>query len=95
MRRRRAGPRAAAQTPAPPPARPHRIRIDVRGPLALVEVDRPLTFGPEVGRAPSDEVVVDLDLPDDARLVDAQVRRPGAPAPPVKADVPARAMGRR
>ncbi len=76
---------ALAQTPAPPPARVHRIRVDIRGPLALVEVDRPLTFGPEVGRAPSDEVVVDLDLPDDARLVDAQVRRPGAAALQVKA----------
>jgi hypothetical protein len=74
---------AAAPSPAPPRAPAHRIRIDVRGPLALIEVERSLTFGPEVGRAPSDEVVVDLDLPDDARLVDAQVRPAGTPVPPV------------
>ena len=64
-----------ASTAAGAPAA-HRIRIDVRGPLALVEVERALSFGPELGRAPSDELVVDLDLPDGSRLVDAQLRGP-------------------
>jgi hypothetical protein len=62
-------------------AQAHRIRIDVRGPLALVEVDRALSFGPEVGRAASDELVVDLDLPEGSRLVDLELRRPGALRP--------------
>jgi hypothetical protein len=57
------------------PAR-HRIAIEMRGPLALVEVDRALVFGREVGRAPADELVVDLDLPEGARLVGAEVQGP-------------------
>ena len=52
----------------------HRVSIDIRGPLALVEVERPLVFGAEYGRAASDEVVVDLDLPEGAALAGAELR---------------------
>jgi hypothetical protein len=55
----------------------HRVSIDVRGPVALVQVDRPLVFGAEYGRAGSDEVVVDLDLPEGAALAGAELRGPG------------------
>jgi hypothetical protein len=64
----------------------HRISIDVRGPIALVEVERPLSFGAEYGRAASDEVVIDLDLPEGAQLTAAELqagprpRRLGSPA---------------
>jgi hypothetical protein len=61
--------------PAPGWARAaHRVSIDIRGPLALVEIERPLLFGAEYGRAASDEVVVDLDLPEGAALAGAEVR---------------------
>jgi hypothetical protein len=66
---------AAGVAHAQAPAR-HRVSIEMRGPVALVEVDRALAFGREVGRAPADELVVDLDLPDGARLVSAEVQGP-------------------
>ncbi len=55
----------------------HRVSIDVRGPLALVEVERPLVFGAEYGRTASDEVVVDLDLPEGALLAGAELSERG------------------
>ena len=61
-----------------------RISVDVRGPLAVVQVDRPLTFGAEALRAPADEVVVDLDLPDGAWLESAEVTAGAAGAGSVK-----------
>jgi hypothetical protein len=69
------GPATAAAAPV------HRIAIDVRGPLALVRVERPLSFGAEYGRSASDEVVVDLDLPDGAVFAGAEVQTAGAPLP--------------
>jgi hypothetical protein len=64
-----------------------RIDVVVRGPLAVVDVSRSLTFGAEALRAAADEVVVDLDLPEGARLQAVQIasgasgeaRRPGGP----------------
>jgi hypothetical protein len=55
----------------------HKVTVDVVGPLALVEVERPLLFEAEAGREASDEAVVDLDLPEGARLAGAEVRGGG------------------
>jgi hypothetical protein len=56
-----------------------RITVRIHGPLALLEVDRPLVFGAEAGRPASDEAVVDLDLPEGARLVGAEVQGAAGP----------------
>jgi hypothetical protein len=55
----------------------HRVSIDVRGPLALIEVTRPLVFRAEYGRTASDEVVVDLDLPEGAAMAGAELHGGG------------------
>jgi hypothetical protein len=64
--------------PALAQAAPHRISIHLRGPVALVQVERPLMFAPEAGRKASDEAVVDLDLPEGALLSGAELRGAGA-----------------
>jgi hypothetical protein len=65
--------RAAADR-VPPPL-PHRIAIDVRGPLALCEVTRVLV--PERSESGGAEVVLDLALPDGAGLSSVEVREGG------------------
>jgi hypothetical protein len=70
-------PEVRAQTASAP--EPARIKVEVRGALALIELDRPLQFGREYGLKASDEVVLDLALPPGARLLRAEVRGAGAP----------------
>jgi hypothetical protein len=57
---------------ATPPATPHRIAIDARGPLALVEVTRALTFD----RAGCD-AILEMALPDGGVMVAVEVRDRG------------------
>ncbi len=67
---------ADAGTPGTPPAPPallHKIAIDARGPLALVEVTRAVVPDPaEAGGG--NEAVLDLALPDGGALVSVEVR---------------------
>jgi hypothetical protein len=67
-------PSSAAPVPAPPS-----IDIQLRGPLALVEIDRPVRLGREYGSRAVDEVVLDLALPTGARLARAELHGAGAP----------------
>jgi hypothetical protein len=67
--------RAAAERPSSPSPSPHRIAIDARGPLALVEVTRVLV--PERSESGGAEVVLDLALPDGAALSSVEVRDGG------------------
>ena len=53
----------------------HRIAIDARGPLALVEVTR--TLVPESSEGGGAEVVLDVALPDGAALSSVEVRDEG------------------
>jgi hypothetical protein len=70
---------AAGHAPAalPPPApAPQKIVIDARGPLALVEVTRPLV--PETAEGGGgNEALLDLALPDASALVSVEVRDGG------------------
>jgi len=65
--------RATPGRPAAPS--PHRIAIDARGPLALVEITRVLT--PEPSESGGAEAVLDLALPDGATLTSVDVRDGG------------------
>ncbi|HEY0706035.1 MAG TPA: VWA domain-containing protein [Polyangia bacterium] len=60
----------AASTGAPSPgeAPPQTIAVEVRGPIALVQIDRPVELGRAYGTRSSDEVVLDLALPPGARV---------------------------
>ena len=59
--------------PAWPPVLPHKIAIDARGPLALVEVTRAVVPAPaEAGGG--NEALLDLALPEGAALVSVEVR---------------------
>ncbi len=57
---------------------PHRVTIEVKGPVALVEIDRPLSFDPGEARRAGwrDEVAVDLALPPGAALERVELRGP-------------------
>jgi hypothetical protein len=59
----------AAPGDAPPP--PHKIAVDVRGPVALVQVARVLPL-PGGAREPG-EVLLDVGLPEHAALLDLEV----------------------
>jgi hypothetical protein len=76
-----ASPAAAAKTPTPAPPV---MDIQLRGPLALIEVDRPLRWGREYGARAVDEVVLDFALPAGARLARAELHGANAGAPPVR-----------
>ena len=65
---------AGGHAPSPSPA-PHRIAIDARGPLALVEVTRLLV--PERSESGGGEAVLDLALPDGAALSSVEVHEGG------------------
>jgi hypothetical protein len=80
-----AAPAAATGTAPARPGTPGptKIKIDVRGPLALVEIDRPLRLGREYGARAADEVVLDLALPAGARLARAELRGPNG-GPPLR-----------
>jgi hypothetical protein len=65
--------RAAVGSPPAPSA--HRIAIDARGPLALIEVTRVLV--PERTESGGAEAVLDLALPDGAALSSVEVRDAG------------------
>lgn len=65
------GAQAASASPSAPV---QTIMVDVRGPLALVQIDRPVELGRAYGMRSSDEVVLDLALPPGARLQDAELR---------------------
>jgi von Willebrand factor type A domain len=60
---------------SPPAPSTHRIAIDARGPLALVEVTRVLV--PERTESGGGEAVLDLALPDGAALSSVEVREAG------------------
>jgi hypothetical protein len=66
------GPSARAQPPLGPPLLKHRISVDARGPLALVEVTRELS--PARGEQGGFEAILDLALPDGGVLADVEVR---------------------
>ena len=66
----RAEPARGAERAAP--ASEHRIAIDARGPLALVEVTR--TLVPEPSEGGGAEAVLDVALPDGAALSSVEVR---------------------
>src|SRR3954467_776902 len=63
---------AAESTPADGPVHTHRVRVDVRGPLALIEVTRTLagTRNPSGGS----EALLDLALPEGSALAAVEVR---------------------
>ena len=66
-----------ARAAVPPPAPgAQKIAIDARGPLALVEVTRPLVPGPAEGGG-GNEALLDLALPDASALVSVEVRDGG------------------
>lgn len=48
---------------------PHRVQIEIAGPLALVEVERPLPVPQGSGTGPRRELLLDVDLPEGAALV--------------------------
>jgi hypothetical protein len=50
------------------------ITVDVRGPVALVELDRPIELGRAYGTRSTDEVVLDLALPQGARMQDVTLQ---------------------
>jgi hypothetical protein len=74
-------PAATAKTPTPAPPV---IDIQLRGPLALIEVDRPLRWGREYGARAVDEVVLDFALPAGARLARAELRGANPSTPPMR-----------
>src|SRR5262245_60201705 len=69
----RAGAAPAAPGEAPPP--PHRIAVDVRGPVAMVQVTRVLPL--EGDSRDGGEALLDVALPDHAALVDLEVQDAG------------------
>jgi hypothetical protein len=71
----RAGASRAGDGPASAPPLPHRIEIDARGPLSLVEVTRVLV--PARSESGGGEALLDLALPDGSALASVEVRDGG------------------
>jgi len=65
---------AARQEPTSASGPLHRMFIEIVGPLALVQVERSVAIG---DRDAKSETVLDLDLPDGARLVDGSAQVAG------------------
>ncbi len=63
----------SSPSPSSSPFEAQRLRVDIRGPVAVVELDRPLRLGRREGQAYADEIGLDLALPPRARVVEAVI----------------------
>src|SRR5215471_8129685 len=83
-----AGAAAERPTTLPPEGKPavHKIAVEVRGPLVMVQVTRVL-YPADDARAPG-EVVLDVALPEGAALIDLEISDNGRwhPAEPIAAE---------